>query len=265
MMLGHRFIRVASLFLGAGLAAAQSVSTDCQNTLLAVAASPEAACLNPSVLMNFALAANTTQPSFADIMSMMNTWLNGICTTGACTDDNLATVFNKISSGCNQDTTSNGVSTTDVASAVQQVTQVYPTVRKVMCLRDTSANQFCIPKTLSSVESVFEKLASSNSTSLQDIMDQFTANLQPLVCNDCVKAGFNIVTTDFPNLRDANTTAFLQGACGASFTDNSMPAEISQTAAAGVFVAKAKSGAIRRTYVAGWVTLVAGVFGIIAL
>jgi len=140
--------------------------------------------------------------------------------------------------GCSQDLATfgaSGVSSDEVISIVQQV---YPTARKVVCLKDDNASQLCVTKTLTSVENVLGKLSFTDLSFLDIITDfkNLLANGKSLACTDCIKEAFTLVTQDFPAiLNDVNSEA--ADICGASFVDGTSPDGISQTAVSGVFSA----------------------------
>jgi len=235
-MLAHKSFVLASVVFGAGLISAQSfsLSSSCTDTLKDFLTSPDAACLNPSAFLSFAISSSSQQ----SIPDLINTWLNGVCTTGSCTNDTLAAVVTKFMTGCSQDLASfgaSGVSSDEVISIVQQV---YPTARKVVCLKDDNASQLCVTKTLTSVENTIGKLSFTDLSFLNIITDfkNLLANGKSLTCTDCTKEAFTLVTQDFPAiLNDVNSEA--QDICGASFVDGTSPDGISQTAVSGVFSA----------------------------
>lgn len=235
-MLVHKSFILASVVLGAGLISAQSfsLSSTCTDTLKDFLTSPDAACLNPSAFLSFAISSSSQQ----SIPDLINTWLNGICTTGSCTNDTLAAVVSKLMAGCSQDLASfgaSGVSSNEIISVVQQV---YPTARKVVCLKDDNASQLCVTKTLTSAENVIGKLSFTDLSFLNIITDfkNLLANGKSLACTDCIKGAFTLVTQDFPTiLNDVNKDA--EDICGASFVDGASPNGISQTAASGIFSA----------------------------
>lgn len=126
-MLFTRALFFVSVIAGA---LAQTVSPECQSTVIAVAATPQAACLNPSDLLDVFVEGATSS-----IIPPTDTWLTGLCARGPCSNDDLAFVFTNITTGCATDLAPylNGTTPEDVVAFVQKV---YPTWRRAVCLAE---------------------------------------------------------------------------------------------------------------------------------
>jgi len=223
-------IQTVVVLAGAGLAAAQSlsVSSNCQNTLKGLIASPDAACLNPSAILSFVVGAEKS------ITKTIDTWLSGVCSQGSCTDATLQSVVQNITSGCAQD-----LGSAPVDQIVSIVQKAYPTVRKMVCLKDDKTNNLCVSDTFSAVEQVIGTLQISDLSFLNIIDDAkklITTGIKDLACTDCTKAAYTLARSEFPDIvSDINDEA--TALCGASFVDGSSPSGISESAASGVFAA----------------------------
>ena len=106
------------------------VSTQCQNTLIAVAASSSAECLNPSGLLQVFL-----QGTSSSAVTPVDNWLKGLCKLGSCSNDNLSAIATNITTGCATDLESilGDAQPSAIAAIVQKA---YPTVRKGVCLAE---------------------------------------------------------------------------------------------------------------------------------
>ncbi|KAF7361789.1 hypothetical protein MVEN_00523100 [Mycena venus] len=225
----------------AGLASAQTLSTDCMNSFKAVIASPDAACLNPSSLLSFFVGNQQSVPD------TVNNWLSGLCSTGFCSNDTLATVVNNITTGCQKDF---GLSGGVPDTVVQIVQEVYPTARSIMCLKDDSTNQLCVTETLTNLQDIVGKLSFSDfniATAFGDFQ-KILVGAKNLACTGCTKAAFRLASqlslvTQFPQ---AQQQAALQidAICGANFIESSSSDSgdnVSQTAINEAFSTKSNS------------------------
>ena len=130
----NMFFRRALLLTGAGLALASdslTLSSQCSSALLAVAGSPDAACLDFSILATLALSNSTTS-----VIPTVDSWLGGLCAQGPCSNATLEAVVTNITTGCSTDLASVGLNTTDPAAVVTAVETYYPTAREVVCLKE---------------------------------------------------------------------------------------------------------------------------------
>jgi hypothetical protein len=214
---------VLPLIACAGLASALQISPGCQTTLATVVASPDAACLNPTALELIALAQDNTS-----VVEPVNNWLNGLCSRDACTNANIAAIVAGVISGCSQDFQTTPAATPQITAYVQGI---YPTARKVVCLKDNTKNQFCLTTELQIAQGIVGVI---NLVNLEDAIRNITNNessLKKVTCTNCVKEAFNIIKTDFP--RSAYVTSLqpkAQQLCGADFIDGKTPSDVTQTA-----------------------------------
>lgn len=105
-----------------------NVSAQCQSTLIAVAASPQSDCLNPSGLLQVFLKGTT-----GSVVTPVDTWLKGLCARGPCSNENIALIVTNVTSGCATDL---GLGNSTPGSLTPLVQQIYPTVRKAVCLAE---------------------------------------------------------------------------------------------------------------------------------
>ncbi|KAF7315553.1 hypothetical protein MIND_00070600 [Mycena indigotica] len=181
-----------SLVAAAGVVTAQSLSTNCQNALKGVLASPDALCLNPSALLSF-FVPNTSVPV------TINKWLDGptgLCASGFCSNETLAAVVANVTNGCASDLGSVGASSATAASITQVVQQVYPTVRQIACLKDNASNQLCVTETLKNLEDVAGTLSLNdlNFASLFTTVQKVIMGAANLACTNCTKAAFALAS-----------------------------------------------------------------------
>jgi hypothetical protein len=206
-------------------------------------ASPDAACLNPSALLSLATGQSSGNNSIVD---PVNNWLKGLCPLPPCTNSSLAAVVTNLTSGCRTELSSFGLSTDDASQAVTVVQEIYPTVRQVACLQDTSANQLCVTELLTNIQSSVGTLSITNIVQIiPNIASGSVTIPKNVTCSDCVKQAYNIVNKDFPGSIPPQAASGLSSACGSSFTDGATPSEISESAStASAGSASTKSGAM---------------------
>jgi hypothetical protein len=221
------FFRPAFLLAGAGLALAQSLSSQCSSALLAVAASPDATCLDLSLLAPLALSNSST----TSVIPTINTWLPGLCSQGPCTNATLQAVVTNITTGCSSDLASIGLNTTDPTAVATTVETYYPAARQIACLKDTSANSLCVTELLTDIQSATTTLSLSNIVGLiTEAISGTTVGIpQNVTCSNCSQAAYTIVAQDFPGLLTSEEST-IQSECGSSFTDGQMPSNIQETA-----------------------------------
>jgi hypothetical protein len=214
-----------------------SLSQGCQNSLEGLLTSPDAACLNPSALLSFAVGNNA-----GNIQAAISTWLTGICSSGACTNQSIANVMTNLTSGCSNELSEFGISVSSIQSeAISIAQQVYPTVRQVACLKDDSQNQFCALETINNLQTVIGNITDLTVLNLfMDAEKLFANGVQNVACTDCMKESFSVAKSNFPSIvADAEPEA--QALCGASFLDGNLPSTISQTANNAVFSGSSSS------------------------
>jgi len=225
----------------AGLASAQSISSDCTNSLKSILASPDAACLKPSALLTFFVGTNQSVPD------TINNWLTDMCSTGFCSNDTLAAVVSNITTGCASDL--NSVNAGIPATLTQLVQQVYPTARSIMCLKDNAANKLCVTETLQDLQDIIGQLSFTdlNLDSLTAAFQKVASGAANLACTNCTKAAFNLagpITQQFPQAAQEIDTL-----CGSGFIDGSSPEQdgISQTAVTEAFTTEKSNDALTLT------------------
>ncbi|KAH9485017.1 hypothetical protein JR316_0001921 [Psilocybe cubensis] len=216
-----RSIAFAALVSYVSAQSIPSISSGCQSAITGVAANPDAAaCLSPGSLV--ALAATSSSSSIID---PINQWLTSLCAAPACSSATISAVVQNVTTGCASDLAPLGFSASLTPSITGIIQQYYPTVRKVVCLKDGNTN--CITQTLTNVEK-----ASGSPITLENITTiAATANLTDpaITCTNCIKAAYNVIKTDLPSLV-SDADADLNQQCGASFTDGQTPAGILQSA-----------------------------------
>jgi hypothetical protein len=107
-----------------------SLSSACTTALTGLLTSPDAACLNPTSLLSYAVSSQKSIPDTID------QWLTGLCASGSCSNDSLAQVVTNVTTGCNAELAQVGISTDANDSIINIVQQAYPTARKVVCLKE---------------------------------------------------------------------------------------------------------------------------------
>jgi hypothetical protein len=226
MIFAHSLL-IASV-IGGALAQISNVSSQCQNTILAVAASPQASCLNPSGLIQVFV-----QGISASVVTPADTWLKGLCSVGPCSNDDIAAIVTNITTGCAQDLQST-LGNTQPGAITPLVQEIYPTVRKGVCLADASSNnQLCVTQTLSNVEAVNGALTTSKLSGILSAVagGNFSSLTGVNLCTPCDKQIYNTAKNDFPAIFGQGAIATdVQSACGASFVDGASDPNIVQTA-----------------------------------
>ncbi|KAF8893984.1 hypothetical protein BD779DRAFT_1467564 [Infundibulicybe gibba] len=230
--------RAIALTISIGFTAAQ-LSSGCTNTLTSIATNPDAAsCLNLSALVPIFLGNSSSS-----IIDPVNNWVNGVCSSAPCSNATLSSVATNITTGCALELSALGVSSANASSLGPAIQQFYPTVRKIVCLKDSNTN--CITQTLTNVQSIVGTLSVTN---IVGVVAKFGQVQLPanVTCTDCMKAAYNIIKTDVPDLVSDAASA-VQSQCGASFVDGNTPANIGQAAAAPATTSSA-SGSVSPIY-----------------
>jgi len=223
------FVLVAAA-AGAGLVSAQSISLSsaCTTALTGLLTSPDAACLNPTSLLSYAVSSQKSIPDTID------QWLTGLCASGSCSNDSLAQVVTNVTTGCNAELAQVGISTDANDSIINIVQQAYPTARKVVCLKDDSTNKLCVPETISNLESIIGKLGVNDLSFVNlaaDVNQLIASGLPNITCTNCIKEAYTIARQDFPDIfSNGDISSPIVSLCGASFIDGSHPDDISETA-----------------------------------
>ncbi|PCH43908.1 hypothetical protein WOLCODRAFT_26285 [Wolfiporia cocos MD-104 SS10] len=236
-----KFGVLALIAAGAQSASAISLSSKCQTTLAGLVVSSEASCLNAGSLVGLVVAGKNTS-----LVSPINTWLTGLCSRGACTNETLANVVSNVTAGCQSDLEEYNITATS-AQLTALAQEYYPTARKVACLADTSNNNktLCVTETLTNVQPYTGTITTSN---VGDLVSQIAAGDYPNVpsnvtCTNCTKAAFDVVHGAFPSLFDDSVNSTITGQCGASFIDGAEPSSITETASTAI-ASNSSSGAL---------------------
>ncbi|KAF8967879.1 hypothetical protein BDZ97DRAFT_475549 [Flammula alnicola] len=205
-MFSPRIVTLAALVASA---AAQSLSTACTNTLAGVATNPDAAtCLSAGSLISLVGGGSSSS-----IITPINTWLTSLCGAPACSNATLAAVVQNVTTGCSTELSGLGFTSDLTSSVTAIVQQYYPTVRKVVCLKDGDTN--CITQTLTNFQSVVGTLTLSN---IANLVSNPPSNIPTNVtCTNCVKAAYSVINQDIPSIVSGAAPS-LQSECGTSFT-----------------------------------------------
>ncbi|KAL5524001.1 hypothetical protein ACEPAG_8174 [Sanghuangporus baumii] len=224
-MLSRLAFASSLLVLGAGLAHAQiNLSSQCQSTLLTAASSSEASCLNV-----VGLASILTTPANSSLVQPINSWLSGACAQTPCSNQSLSDIVANITNGCSSDLSSLGLSgdSTNIASIVQQA---YPTVRDVLCLKQSSNDTLCVTSQLTQLEA-----AEGTTLSISNIFTTWSSILggglssvpSYITCGDCAKEQYNVIVTAQPAIASNTTvTGPLESQCGSGFLDGSNSSDV---------------------------------------
>ncbi|KAJ7901962.1 hypothetical protein B0H14DRAFT_3422619 [Mycena olivaceomarginata] len=226
----------------AGLASAQSLSTDCTNSLKGLLTSPEAACLNPSALLSFFVGNAQSVPD------TVNNWLTGLCSTGSCSNETLANVVTNITTGCASDFNVAG----GVPETVTQIVQeVYPTAPFHRMFE-----RLCVSETLTSLETLVGKLSFSdfNVASAFGDFQKILVGAKNLACTGCTKAAFRLASqlslvSEFPQA-EQQVALQIDAICGANFIESSSSDtddNVQQTAVNEVFTSTKSNSALSLT------------------
>ncbi|KAI1796355.1 hypothetical protein LXA43DRAFT_615686 [Ganoderma leucocontextum] len=226
-----KFALLATAVAGLQLAgtSAQSISSQCQSTLASILTSSDASCLNAQSLLGLAAASGNTS-----VVPTINTWLTGLCAKPACTNQTISALVQNVTSGCQSELSSLGLSGIDASELTALVESAYPTVRKVACLSDTKQNnELCVTEFLTGVEGTTGNLSVAN---IEALVTNFgTSGSLPnlssnVTCSNCVKAAYTIVSTDFAGILPSSVGSYFQNTCGASFTNGSSPSDVTESA-----------------------------------
>jgi len=229
-----RNVLLSALVAGAS---AISISSQCQSTLVTLAASPDAQCIDASALTGLFL-----QGTGSSIVGTVDTWLKGVCSVGSCSNATLATLVSNATAGCGTEISSlvGTVSTEQLTAIVQEA---YPTVREVACLQNTTTSTNCVTETLTNIQSTTGTLSITEISNLvTTIIGGGNLNLPSnTTCTSCTKEAYNVVNTNWPGLLSSESST-IQSTCGAEFLDGTAPSGIKQTASNSTFATGASSG-----------------------
>ncbi|KAF8192336.1 hypothetical protein K438DRAFT_1830013 [Mycena galopus ATCC 62051] len=213
------FALTAAAALTAAVAASIPASTNatdtCSPAIENLLSSTDAGCLAPSALNDY-IALGAGNASTTAVASAVDTWLADFCGVGICSPSSLTQITTDVGSVCSIDGEFN---TTDFGD-----------LRTLFCLKDSTANSFCVTETFaqSGVNS-----SSSTASPAEMIFLLFLAvsDIAP-TCNECTKAQYQLAVasgnTDF---------TFINETCGADFTAtlNDTVVGVTQTALTSTF------------------------------
>lgn len=262
-----------------GLVAAQlgnlGLSQSCQTALENAIDTPAfSTCMN--ILGALPVVTSTSNVS---LVQPVASWLNGLCAASPCDNATLSSAAQNVSSGCQTDLASHETAVS-AATILNAAIQFYPTVRQVVCLKDTGTSgngELCITELLTDVQTAIGQPLSINTLSqIPAIISNgsFAGISIPsaVTCSSCTQAAWSIVDQEIPQAANVSViTNALNSKCGASFVSSAttLPANIVEgtgTAAPSASSTSAKSGAVvPRISIQGLVgTLVASTVAILA-
>lgn len=222
------------ILAAAGLAASQSLSSlglsqQCQDALSGSFANPEvSACLNVFTALNiFSTTANTS------VVPAIDNWLHGVCAAAPCSNSTLSAAATNITTGCQSDLNSIGISSSDAQDIVNTVLPLYSTIRKVACLEDTkNSNILCVTEVLDDLQDAIGPLSVNNIISTAQGVFNGSEQIsipKNVTCNDCTEAAWAIIRQDVPSLAsNTDVTNTISSQCGNDFVNASQPSEIAE-------------------------------------
>ncbi|EIW82616.1 hypothetical protein CONPUDRAFT_120715 [Coniophora puteana RWD-64-598 SS2] len=222
----------AVILAGAGFASAQSLSSQCQSTLASIATSSEGSCLNLAGLIPLA----TANSSSTSVISPINSWLSGVCSVGACSNQTLSDVVTNVTSGCSSDLQGLGISSSNAQEIIPYVQEAYPVVRQIACLQDTTTSQNCVTETLYGIQNATTTLSLTN---IVGLFSQLQAGQVPnipknVTCSDCTHAAYTIASQSaLSSYLSSGTNSSVASYCGGDFTNGQTPSDVKETASSG--------------------------------
>lgn len=222
-----RLLAATAVAAGLAVASAQTsgLSSQCQNALTTVASSSEASCLAPGNLVPI-----FTNDGNSSVIEPINNWLNSVCSVAPCDNQTISAIVTNVTAGCGTELSLFGYDSSQNAAIIAEIQSIYPTARKVVCLKDGNTN--CVTQTLTNIQDVVGPLSPNNIVQIAaDASSQASLlNQSNISCTNCIKAAYNVINEDFPGLINDEAKSQVQQECGASFTDGQNPSGISQTA-----------------------------------
>jgi len=223
-------LRTIFVIVSAGaLASATSLSSlsqACQNSLNTLTDNAAASsCVAANQLLNIFLASPDDS-----LISTTTNWLNQFCGAAPeCSADVIAQVTNEISVACGDDLGKLGVTSDDVATVLPYIQKYWSTAKEIVCLADTSKNEFCGPVIASNIQTALHTNVSVNwvyneiTGSISS--DQYTLPANA-TCVPCTQAALvKVEATELTNVVDIK--GFASRTCGEDFAAASaMPSNI---------------------------------------
>lgn len=228
-------IGVAAL---AGIASAQSISSQCKGALAGLLTDAGAQCLNPS-----GIATVLTANQNASLVGPVDNWLQGMCDQSPCSNATLSAVANDVVSGCQAELQEAGLANLTADQLTSLAQQFYPSLREMACLQDTTNSTLCPTEFLTNLQNVVGPLSQ---TGLQQFIGQVVGSGVPnlpasIQCTDCSKEWYNIINKAFPGLTNSSAETNVENLCGASFVDGQTPSDVKSFGAAGNGTADTKT------------------------
>lgn len=87
--------------------------------------------MNAQGLLGLAATSGNTS-----VVPTFNTWLTGLCSKPACSNQTISALVQNVTSGCSSELSSLGFGNVDASELTALVETAYPTVRKVFCLAE---------------------------------------------------------------------------------------------------------------------------------
>lgn len=243
-----------TLVLGAGFASA--LTQNCLTSLKGLLTNPEAACLNAPALLQIAINQ--------DVPATIGNWLNGFCAGGECTSESITKIVANVTTGCVEDINAIGISAsqTEITGVVDSIAQrVFPTARKVACLKDTTSNQFCPVEMITSLEGIIGKLGIEDLSWFNLVQDAKTLLTSPqtkpeLACSQCVQSAYSVARGDFEDVlgREEVSNALVD-TCGADFISapaGQLSPNVQESANTAAFLAETPNSASSTFGKAAW-------------
>ncbi|KAI5451385.1 hypothetical protein NCC49_001692 [Naganishia albida] len=178
-------------------------------------------CLSLSSLISVFTASGS-------VIAPLDNYLNTLCSSTSCSNQTLQDASSSITSACSSDLGSSNA----LVTGLQQVVDLYPTIRAVVCLENTSNNTRCITETLYaiqnatgtelSVDSLTSVLTGSNTTLLNQIGDLNSS----VLCTECNQAIYAEVKAKNSSVADGTIGRAINSKCGANFTSGTVPSGI---------------------------------------
>ncbi|KAJ7119173.1 hypothetical protein C8R44DRAFT_982819 [Mycena epipterygia] len=178
-------------------------------------------CIAPGAL-NDIIALTNKNASFDVVTSTVDHWLTEMCGAGSCSNDTLSQISGNVSTPCGADL----LNATD-----------YSFLRETMCLKDSTANKFCVTEAITP-EGAADISGSSPELTILGLF--LSSSALGATCNECTKAQYQLsVKAGSSNFQPINDI------CGANFTAtlNSTAVGITQAAVNSDFKVKSKNGA----------------------
>lgn len=228
------------------------LSSSCQSALPSLLTSSFASCAQVVNLVSIATSSSES------IVTPITNYIDSLCTTTPCSQSDLDTASNIVTSGCSSDIQSGSA----IPVALDDLIKNFGGVRSLLCTKQTSNNTYCVPEIISAAQnatgspitlSSLSSLVSGGSTSAATtFLDSIPKSVY---CNDCgsaivseaEKIAQNISSDAASQLKSA-----AQQQCGSTtFGDGTLPEGISTAGSSGVSSSSSSSSSSSGTGAAG--------------